>query len=76
MAALPPGKMVRQSADLLPRTGAGRLVQTVGVDRLGALHLAIEPVRRGGTIPVSGVYGGMSRPRSRRRAVPLRPVYG
>ncbi|MGW7333737.1 glutathione-dependent formaldehyde dehydrogenase, partial [Streptomyces sp. NPDC054840] len=29
-----------------------------GVDRLGALQLAIELVRRGGTISLSGVYGG------------------
>jgi threonine dehydrogenase-like Zn-dependent dehydrogenase len=33
-----------------------------GVDRLGALHLAIDLVRRGGTISLSGVYGGMADP--------------
>ncbi|GAA2919268.1 hypothetical protein GCM10010518_02510 [Kitasatospora cinereorecta] len=30
----------------------------VGTDRLAALHTAIDLVRRGGTISVSGVYGG------------------
>jgi threonine dehydrogenase-like Zn-dependent dehydrogenase len=35
---------------------------TAGTDRLGALHAAIELVRRGGTISVSGVYGGMADP--------------
>jgi threonine dehydrogenase-like Zn-dependent dehydrogenase len=35
---------------------------TAGVDRLGALTLAVELVRRGGTISVSGVYGGMADP--------------
>lgn len=33
-----------------------------GVDRLAALHLAIDIVRRGGTISLSGVYGGMADP--------------
>lgn len=56
------GKLVQQSAGLLPRAWAAKLMQNVGVDRLGALHLAIELVRRGGTISVSGVYGGMTDP--------------
>ncbi|MDX2701769.1 glutathione-dependent formaldehyde dehydrogenase [Streptomyces sp. PA03-6a] len=56
------GKLVQQSAGLLPRAWAAKLMQTAGVDRLGALHLAIELVRRGGTISVSGVYGGMTDP--------------
>ncbi|MFD8077828.1 zinc-dependent alcohol dehydrogenase [Streptomyces sp. NPDC059718] len=56
------GKLVQQSAGLLPRAWAAKLMQTAGVDRLGALHLAIEMVRRGGTISVSGVYGGMTDP--------------
>ncbi|WP_431946820.1 zinc-dependent alcohol dehydrogenase [Actinacidiphila sp. bgisy167] len=58
----PLGKAVQQSAGLLPRPWAAKLMQSVGVDRLGALHLAIELVRRGGTISVSGVYGGMTDP--------------
>ena len=33
-----------------------------GVDRLAALQSAIEIVRRGGTISLSGVYGGMQDP--------------
>ena len=33
-----------------------------GVDRLNALYLAIDIVRRGGTISLSGVYGGMADP--------------
>ena len=28
------------------------------LDRLGALHAAIKGVRRGGTVSISGVYGG------------------
>ncbi|MFI8183847.1 glutathione-dependent formaldehyde dehydrogenase [Actinacidiphila glaucinigra] len=56
------GKLVQQSAGLLPRAWAAKLMRTAGVDRLGALHLAIELVRRGGTISVTGVYGGMTDP--------------
>ncbi|MFF7212986.1 zinc-dependent alcohol dehydrogenase [Streptomyces sp. NPDC008238] len=56
------GKLVQQTAGLLPRAWAAKLMQTAGVDRLGALHLAIEMVRRGGTISVTGVYGGMTDP--------------
>ena len=33
-----------------------------GIDRLGALYSAIDLVRRGGTISLSGVYGGMADP--------------
>ena len=35
-------------------------VDTMGVDRLAALTTAIKAVRRGGTVSVSGVYGGES----------------
>jgi threonine dehydrogenase-like Zn-dependent dehydrogenase len=33
-----------------------------GTDRLGALYSAIDLVRRGGTISLSGVYAGMADP--------------
>ena len=33
-----------------------------GVDRLQALHTSIELVRRGGTVSLSGVYGGAASP--------------
>ncbi|MFJ9574907.1 zinc-dependent alcohol dehydrogenase [Streptomyces sp. NPDC101191] len=47
---------------LLPGPLAARLMKRFGVDRLSALYLAIELVRRGGTISLSGVYGGMADP--------------
>ncbi|MEO7268537.1 MAG: glutathione-dependent formaldehyde dehydrogenase, partial [Knoellia sp.] len=34
----------------------------VGIDRLAALRSTIGSVRRGGTVSVSGVYGGMADP--------------
>ncbi len=38
------------------------MLETAGVDRLGAFYSAIDIVRRGGTISLSGVYGGMADP--------------
>ena len=38
------------------------LMKTTGVDRLAALHLAIDAVRRGGTVSLSGVYAGAADP--------------
>ena len=46
----------------LPDAVGKRLMTRVGVDRLAALHAAIDAVRRGGTISLSGVYGGMADP--------------
>ena len=47
---------------LLPKQVASKLMETAGVDRLHALHVAIDVVRRGGTISLIGVYGGMADP--------------
>ncbi|ACU35751.1 glutathione-dependent formaldehyde dehydrogenase [Actinosynnema pretiosum subsp. pretiosum] len=56
------GKLAQQVTGLLPDPVAAKLMRTAGVDRLEALHTAIELVRRGGTISVVGVYGGMADP--------------
>jgi threonine dehydrogenase-like Zn-dependent dehydrogenase len=58
----PVGKLAQQMAGLLPDPLARKLMETAGVDRLVALHLAIDLVRRGGTVSVIGVYGGMVDP--------------
>jgi threonine dehydrogenase-like Zn-dependent dehydrogenase len=58
----PVGKLVQTMAGLLPDAVQRKLMEKAGVDRLGALYLAIELVRRGGTISLSGVYGGMADP--------------
>lgn len=47
---------------LMPDALTQRLMLKAGVDRLAALHTAIELVRRGGTVSVIGVYGGMTDP--------------
>jgi threonine dehydrogenase-like Zn-dependent dehydrogenase len=54
----PLGKVAQQLGGLLPDAIAQRVIERAGVDRLAALHLAIDLVRRGGTVSLSGVYGG------------------
>jgi threonine dehydrogenase-like Zn-dependent dehydrogenase len=58
----PVGKVAQQMAGLLPDSVASRLMERAGVDRTAALLMAIDLVRRGGTISLSGVYGGMTDP--------------
>jgi len=53
---------VQKAAGLLPRAIAAPVMKEAGVDRLNALYSAIDIVRRGGTISVSGVYGGAADP--------------
>jgi threonine dehydrogenase-like Zn-dependent dehydrogenase len=58
----PVGKLMQTMAGYLPDAVQRKLMEKAGVDRLHAFHLAIELVRRGGTISLSGVYGGMADP--------------
>ncbi|WP_019632792.1 zinc-dependent alcohol dehydrogenase [Actinomadura atramentaria] len=58
----PLGKAAHTIVGFMPDGVAEQLMQRAGVDRLAALNLAIEIVRRGGTISLSGVYGGMTDP--------------
>jgi len=58
----PGAKVAQQLVGMLPDPVAEKVMEKGGVDRLHALHLAIDVVRRGGTISLSGVYGGMADP--------------
>ena len=49
-------------AGLLPDAIAAPVFKAAGIDRLAALHGCIDAVRRGGTVSLSGVYGGMADP--------------
>ena len=49
-------------ASRLPKVVARAAIERVGIDRLDALLTAFEAVRRGGTVSISGVYGGMADP--------------
>ena len=55
-------KIAQTLVGLLPDAVAQKAMMTTGTDRLTALYSAIDIVRRGGTISLSGVYGGQSDP--------------
>ncbi|MBE3012215.1 glutathione-dependent formaldehyde dehydrogenase [Microbispora sp. NEAU-D428] len=56
------GKLAQTVTGMLPDKAAAAMMTRAGLDRLAALQDAIETVRRGGTISISGVYGGMTDP--------------
>jgi threonine dehydrogenase-like Zn-dependent dehydrogenase len=58
----PGAQIAQQVAGALPKSVAATMMQQAGVDRLNSLYSAIDIVRRGGTISVTGVYGGMADP--------------
>lgn len=58
----PVAAFVQSSAVRLPEPVAKGLMKTVGVDRLAALMFSFDVVRRGGTVSLSGVYGGVADP--------------
>jgi len=58
----PAAKLVQTMTGYLPDPLAAKLMDRVGIDRLSALYLAIDIVRRGGTISLVGVYGGQTDP--------------
>ncbi|MFI6273488.1 zinc-dependent alcohol dehydrogenase [Micromonospora zamorensis] len=58
----PAGKLAQTAAGLLPDKLAQTMTDRVGVDRLSVLHAALKAVRRGGTVSLSGVYGGEADP--------------
>src|SRR3954470_6829396 len=58
----PVGGLAQRIAGMLPDVVAQPMMEKAGIDRTAALHLAIELVQRGGTISLSGVYGGAATP--------------
>ncbi|MET8358441.1 zinc-dependent alcohol dehydrogenase [Micromonospora sp. NPDC005171] len=58
----PAGKLAQTAAGLLPDKLAQTMTDRAGVDRLSVLHAAVKGVRRGGTVSISGVYGGEADP--------------
>jgi threonine dehydrogenase-like Zn-dependent dehydrogenase len=58
----PVAKAMQTVTGFLPKQLAAKLAEKAGVDRLHALYLAIDIVRRGGTISLVGVYGGAADP--------------
>jgi threonine dehydrogenase-like Zn-dependent dehydrogenase len=58
----PLGEMAQKLSGFLPDAIARPLIANAAVDRMSVLHAAIDSVRRGGTISLSGVYGGQLDP--------------
>ncbi len=58
----PGGKLAQTIAGMMPDAVARKVMEHAGIDRLSVLNMAIEIVRRGGTISLSGVYGGTADP--------------
>jgi threonine dehydrogenase-like Zn-dependent dehydrogenase len=58
----PLGKLAQNATGLLPKAFAAKTIEKIAVDRMEVLHNAIDTVRRGGTLSISGVYGGQLDP--------------
>jgi hypothetical protein len=58
----PSARLMLQVTSLLPDAIAAAMTKRAGVDQLNAVYSAIDMVRRGGTISLIGVYGGMADP--------------
>jgi threonine dehydrogenase-like Zn-dependent dehydrogenase len=58
----PVAAFMQSAVGMLPSAASKRLAKSLGVDRLAALMLSIEAVQRGGTLSLSGVYGGVADP--------------
>src|ERR671912_1031190 len=58
----PAATIAQKASAIVPDVIMEKVMQVVGVDRMAALNTAIEAVRRGGTISLSGVYGGATDP--------------
>lgn len=55
-------KLMHHASAIIPDPVASSFFEKAGVDRLNALYHAIDSVRRGGTLSISGVYTGMMDP--------------
>ena len=58
----PMAAFAHRMVGILPDKIGEQVMNKAGIDKLNAIYLAIDIVRRGGTISLSGVYGGMADP--------------
>ncbi len=58
----PMATALQKATAIVPDSIMEKVMQVAGIDRMAALNTAIEAVRRGGTISLSGVYGGATDP--------------
>jgi threonine dehydrogenase-like Zn-dependent dehydrogenase len=55
-------ELAQKATGLLPKPLAAKATEKIAVDRMEVLYNAIDAVRRGGTLSISGVYGGQLDP--------------
>jgi threonine dehydrogenase-like Zn-dependent dehydrogenase len=58
----PIASAAQKATALLPDAVMEKVMTVAGMDRMAALNTALEAVRRGGTVSLSGVYGGATDP--------------
>jgi threonine dehydrogenase-like Zn-dependent dehydrogenase len=58
----PVAEKVISLASRMPKPLARPAIEKLGIDRLDALYTAFDACRRGGTVSISGVYGGAADP--------------
>jgi threonine dehydrogenase-like Zn-dependent dehydrogenase len=58
----PVAQIAQKASGIIPDAIMEKVMLVAGVDRLAAVNTAVEAVRRGGTISLSGVYGGGTDP--------------
>jgi threonine dehydrogenase-like Zn-dependent dehydrogenase len=58
----PVAKLAQTLTGMLPDKAAQKLIEKAGIDRLTVLLNCIDAVRRGGTVAITGVYGGQADP--------------
>jgi len=56
------GKAAQAAVGVLPDAVARPVIDKLAIDRMAALHTAMKACRRGGTVSISGVYGGEIEP--------------
>ena len=56
----PVASAMQKATVLMPKPVGRAAMENIGVDRVAVLHSSFELVRRGGTVSLSGVYGGMA----------------
>jgi len=61
-AGAPLAELAQKATGMLPDAIAAKVTEKAAVDRLTALLSCIDSVRRGGTVSISGVYGGQLDP--------------
>ena len=58
----PLASFAQKATAIVPDAVMAKVMQVAGIDRMAALNTAIEAVSRGGTVSLSGVYGGATDP--------------